>query len=116
MLKFFGLPIALSATFAVLLPIAAGDASTNPSNGSIAQLPPLNERDAPFCFMQTSDGRTLDLTALCDPNEPSQTVESASAPAVEIAPTSNLGGLRAVAESTGCFGLDAEGRPCPPVP
>jgi hypothetical protein len=61
-----------------------------------------------ICYIQTPDGRTLNLAKLCEPPiDPSSQKPSNSNPNENA----NLGGLEQTAKN-GCFVLDASGRPC----
>jgi hypothetical protein len=119
MLNFFGLTVASSTV--LLLSISGIARSDIPSNrfvnSSVNNFNSSNFDDGTlFCYMQTGDGRMLDLTQLCGTNAGARPPSSVNSSISSIAPGSNLGGLRQVAESTGCFGLDAQGLPCPTTP
>ncbi|MBW4463936.1 MAG: hypothetical protein KME07_00640 [Pegethrix bostrychoides GSE-TBD4-15B] len=76
----------------------------------------FNQSDL-VCYMQTADGRTVDLSSLCGSRTPSRSPRPVTvAPPSSISPYSNLGGLEINAGGAGakpCFGLDDQGKRCP---
>ena len=76
----------------------------------------FNQSDL-VCYMQTADGRTINLGSLCGSRQPSsQPVVTPVAATPTISPYSNLGGLetnRRGADAKPCFGLDDQGNRCP---
>lgn len=76
----------------------------------------FNQSDL-VCYMQTADGRTVDLGSLCGNRLPQSS--SRLAPAAKpagVSPYSNLGGLEisvSGADAKPCFGLDDQGKRCP---
>lgn len=70
------------------------------------------------CYMQTSDGRTINLTSLCGSRPlPSPAPATASAAdSAPLSPNTNLGNLDIYGRGRNappCFGLDDQGQPCP---
>lgn len=74
------------------------------------------------CYMQTADGRTIDLAKLCGQPRPVPTattpeaVPGAATPVRSgLTPYTNLGGLDIYSRGRAappCFGLDDQGNPC----
>ncbi len=77
------------------------------------------------CYMQTADGRTVDLVRLCGQSRPPirsavNSAQSGLTPETTVpvkpgvTPYSNLGGLDIYSRgrSAPCFGLDDQGNPC----
>lgn len=71
------------------------------------------------CYMQTADGRTVDLGSICGSRtarEQRVTRPSTPVTASGISPYSNLGGLETAGRGPNakpCFGLDDQGNRCP---
>ena len=71
------------------------------------------------CYMQTANGRTVDLGRLCGGRtgrEQLVTRPSTPVAASTISPSSNLGGLETDGRGQNakpCFGLDDQGNRCP---
>jgi hypothetical protein len=85
-----------------------GPASNGPTSHSITPVDLV-------CYMQTADGRTIDLGTLCGQPRPLQAAES-GATATALSPYTNLGGLDIYGggrNAAPCFGLDDQGNPCP---
>lgn len=69
------------------------------------------------CYMQTADGRTIDLGKLCGQPRPVPTVTAEATTPVKagLTPYTNLGGLDIYSRGQNappCFGLDDQGNPC----
>lgn len=94
------------------------------SEAAIGQL--LSEQTAPIssfnqvdlvCYMQTSDGRTVNLSSICGSNVSNP--RALAAMAADNAPPgtyTNLGNLDIYGRGPGappCYGLDNQGNPCP---
>lgn len=69
------------------------------------------------CYMQTADGRTVDLTTICGRQRPqTETAPAATLSRASLSPYTNLGGLDIYgrgANAPPCFGLDDQGNRCP---
>lgn len=69
------------------------------------------------CYMQTADGRTVDLTTICGRQRPqTETAAAATLSRASLSPYTNLGGLDIYgrgANAPPCFGLDDQGNRCP---
>jgi len=76
----------------------------------------FNQSDL-VCYMQTSDGRTVDLSAICGGRTVrNRSVTTPVATSYPLSPYSNLGGLEINGRGEGakpCFGLDDQGNRCP---
>lgn len=114
MLKTLGLAIAFSTVLMAALPkLALGD----PPNFAYPVVQNADD-SALFCFMQTGDGRTLNLGRICGTStNPPISTTSAGTPVIGTLSSSgsvgNLGGLQNTSTSeTPCFLFDAQGRPC----
>lgn len=81
----------------------------------VAQVSSFNQVDL-VCYMQTSDGRTVNLTSLCGRSTSTNTATPAAGSGAPLSPYTNLGNLDIYGGGTSaapCFGLDDQGRPCP---
>ncbi|MCU0525895.1 MAG: hypothetical protein MUF72_13820 [Elainella sp. Prado103] len=70
------------------------------------------------CYMQTVDGRTIDLTRICgsQPRKPDSLPAPIASSSSSLSPYTNLGGLDIYGRGNNappCFGLDDQGNPCP---
>jgi hypothetical protein len=115
MLKALGLAIAFSTVIITGLPKRAFGDSPNFAYPVVSAIDDGNL----FCFMQTSDGRTLNLSRICGTTTTSQSSGSSSivTPTPDTlsssGPVGNIGSLRNTSTSdTPCFLFDAQGRPC----
>ncbi|MBF2050940.1 MAG: hypothetical protein IGS54_26870 [Elainella sp. C42_A2020_010] len=86
------------------------------SQSATAQVSSFNQVDL-VCYMQTSDGRTVNLTSLCGNQRLTNSSDTAATTngRPPLSPYTNLGNLDIYSggtSSTPCFGLDAQGRPC----
>lgn len=109
MSKYFALIcVALAGTIA----ISARSAIAVDQPALISQ-PQISQDDTPVCYMQTADGRTLNLNGICGRSATDRPVISIT----PSTPSPNLGGLNVSRSADGspCYGLDAQGRPCPPI-
>jgi hypothetical protein len=71
MLKLFGLATTI---FAVLIPVSSKMALSRPlPSNSQPSVEERSEPRKPVCYMQTADGRTLDLSSTCRKNPASST-------------------------------------------
>ncbi len=132
MLKAFSIITVLSMVF-VSTPAVTADPYPLPVPGSTAASasPSLVAPNQPLCFMETTSGQIVDLTALCGHRStPEQTPRSGSAAPVSRASGSAPAGLTAVGAAPSpapssapvfgatpggnrpCYFLDSEGRPC----
>lgn len=67
---------------------------------------PNSDTNALFCYLQTTDGRTLDLDSLCKKTSGGNTSSSVRPSSVRPSSSgSNLGAGQ-------CYAFDAAGRPC----
>jgi hypothetical protein len=125
MLKFSGLIAGLSIAFfpwlSNMLPAVAIDSSSSQgsSGSAIAD-------DNLVCYMNTTDGRILNLNRICGSNISGSNGNGSNGngsnmigtpTVVNAEPVGNLGGLAVdrAPSASACYGLDAQGRPCPPV-
>lgn len=76
------------------------------AEGSPPPQPVANESE--LCYLKTTDGRTLNLTKLCQQDAEKTTDVR---PNKTISDNTNLGGLEAPAKA-GCYVIDAAGNPC----
>jgi hypothetical protein len=110
----FNLSFAFSMVFIIASPKLALSDSPNFAYPVISNSDDSNL----FCFMQTSDGRTLNLGRICGANTNSQTSERTIRTSVinslrNSDSVGNMGQLRNTSTSeTPCFLFDAQGRPC----
>jgi len=75
----------------------------------------FNQSDL-LCYMQTSDGRIIDLGSICGSRRADEPVTTPVAAPSKLSPYSNLGGLEINGRGVGakpCFGLDDQGNRCP---
>jgi hypothetical protein len=114
MLKALGLAIACSTVLMAALPkLALGE----PPNFAYPVVRNTDDSTL-FCFMQTSDGRMLNLGRICGTSTNTATsTTSAGTPVIGTLSSSgsvgNSGGLQNTSTSeTPCFLFDAQGRPC----
>lgn len=119
MLKSFSwtavLPIALFSLFDFpLFNVAVADVPSR----AIAPASPLPSiDDALVCYMLTADGRTLNLNPLCGRGTAGPTPQRMTLSSTSLSPETNLGGLDVWGrgpDAPPCFGLDEQGRVCPP--
>jgi hypothetical protein len=116
MLKFLSLTGVLTVAFsggaiASLTQIAAGDTSLSPSGGSTLD-------DPFFCYMQTGDGRVMDLTRICatNPTSRNSTQNQGATPNVTVSSSNqDVVNLENGLGANGCYVFDANGRPCSPI-
>lgn len=116
MLKALGLTIAFSTVLIAGLPKLA---FADPPNFIYPVAPSADDSNL-FCFMQTSDGRTLNLGRICGTTTTTQSSggSNTATPTIGTLGSSsssvgNIGGLRNTSTSdTPCFLFDAQGRPC----
>lgn len=64
--------------------------------------------DSHLCYLKTTDGRTLNLTKLCQ-QDAEKTTEARPNNTANV--NADLGGLEAPAKA-GCYVIDAAGNPC----
>jgi hypothetical protein len=119
-----GLSIAFLPFLSNVLPAVAVDRSSSQSlsGSAIAD-------DNLVCYMNTTDGRTLNLNRLCGSNisgsngngsygnSSNGSNSMGTSTVVNAEPVGNLGGLAVdrTPSASACYGLDAQGLPCPPV-
>jgi hypothetical protein len=92
-----------------LVTVLAESAFANPvALGSKYPEVPGESQEALLCYIQTPDGRTLDLHNLCV--KPTEKEEDSSGQATN---SSDNGSGSNFAANNSCFLVDDEGRPCP---
>jgi hypothetical protein len=98
---------------AIVLPAIAADESLV----NFSQLTQLSTDDINLvCYMQTTDGRVVDLSRICGQNVNANGETAVNPTIVNV--QSSLGGLEAFRGGSGtppCYVLDAQGLPCPPI-
>jgi len=90
----------LLATILVSLPSEIVYSRPSPTTNLSSSALDINS-NTPLCYLQTSDGRILDLGKLCEKSSQNSPPNSA------LKPTSNPVG------ANGCYLFDPSGRPCP---